>query len=206
MWSFDSLSMLIAGLLTGVVFGLLLQRGGVTRYNVILGQFLMKDFTVLKVMLTAIITGAVGIWGMLQIGMLEPTGLHVKSAAMLAIVAGGLIFGVGMAVLGYCPGTGVAALGDGSRHAWPGLLGMIFGAGVYAELYPYIMDNFLKVGDLGKVTFADETGLSPWWFILGLVVIAGVVFYLLESGKKVTDSHNTPTNTPTQTPHTGATA
>lgn len=201
MWSFDPASMLIAGLLTGLVFGLLLQRGGVTRYNVIIGQFLMKDFTVLKVMLTAIITGAVGIWGMLQLGMMEPSGLHIKSAALLANVLGGLIFGVGMAVLGYCPGTGVAALGDGSRHAWPGLLGMIVGAGIYAEVYPYIQDNLLKVADEGKVTFADITGISPWWFILGLVIIAGVIFFLLESGKKPTG-----TDTPTQTPLTGGTA
>lgn len=180
MWSFDSTSMLIAGLLTGVVFGFLLQRGGVTRYNTIVGQFLMKDFTVLKVMLTAIITGAVGIWGMLAIGMLEPSGLHIKSAALVANGLGGVIFGVGMAVLGYCPGTGVAALGDGSKHAWYGLLGMVFGAGVYAEVYPLIADNLLKVADEGKVTFADVSGISPWWFILGLAVIAGVVFYLLE--------------------------
>jgi uncharacterized membrane protein YedE/YeeE len=180
MWSFDSTSMLIAGLLTGIVFGFLLQRGGVTRYNVIVGQFLMKDFTVLKTMLTAIIVGAVGIWGMLAIGMMEPSGLHIKSATLLANGLGGVIFGVGMAILGYCPGTGVAALGDGSRHAWPGLLGMIFGAGVYAEVYPYIADNLLKVADEGKVTFADVAGISPWWFILGLAVIAGIVFYLLE--------------------------
>jgi uncharacterized protein len=180
MWSFDPVSMLLAGLATGVVFGLLLQRGGVTRYEVIVGQFLLKDFTVLKMMLTAIVTGAVGIWGMIQLGIMTPDGLHIKATALLANGLGGVIFGVGMAVLGYCPGTGVAALGDGSRHAWPGLLGMIFGAGLYAETYPYLQNTVLKVGDLGKVTFADVTGLSPWWFVLGLAVISAVVFYLLE--------------------------
>ena len=201
MWSFDSGSMLIAGLVTGLVFGLLLQRGGVTRYNVIIGQFLMKDFTVLKTMLTAIIVGAIGIWGMLQLGMLEQTGLHIKSATLLANIVGGLIFGVGMAILGYCPGTGVAALGDGSRHAWPGLFGMVVGAGIYAEVYPYIKDGFLKVADEGKVTFADVTGISPWWFILGLAIIAGVIFFLLETGAKRTDS-----SAPKQTKLTGGTA
>ena len=188
MWSFDSVSMLMAGLFTGLVFGFLLQRGGVTRYRVIVGQFLLKDFTVLKVMLTAIITGAIGIWGMQQIGMMDASGLHIKGAALLANVVGGLIFGVGMAVLGYCPGTGVAALGDGSRHVIPGLLGMVVGAGAYAEVYPSIKDNFLKVADQGKITFADITGVSPWWFILGLAIIAGVVFFLLETAGTPTDS------------------
>ena len=119
MFDLASSQMIVYGLLAGFVFGFLLQKGGVTRYRVILGQFLLKDFTVLKVMFTAIVVGAVGIWGMRSAGMDFP--MHVKNAAILANIVGGLIFGVGMAVLGYCPGTGIAAIGDGSRHAIPGL-------------------------------------------------------------------------------------
>ncbi|MHC5001987.1 MAG: YeeE/YedE thiosulfate transporter family protein, partial [Planctomycetota bacterium] len=103
---------LALGAATGLVFGFLLQKGGVTRFQVIVGQFLLKDFTVLKVMLTAIVVGAIGIYGMRAAGMDVP--LHVKGTALLANVLGGLIFGVGMAILGYCPGTALAAIGDGS--------------------------------------------------------------------------------------------
>mgnify|MGYP004136876501 CR=1 FL=1 len=62
MWMLDTPFMIVAGLLTGVVFGVLLQKAHVTRYEVIVGQFLFKDFTVLKVMLTAIVVGAVGVF------------------------------------------------------------------------------------------------------------------------------------------------
>ncbi len=162
---------LVMGGITGFLFGFLLQKGGVTRYSVIVGQFLLKDFTVLKIMLTAVIVGSIGIYGMRALGL--EIGLHIKTTALLGNALGGLIFGAGMAVLGYCPGTAVAAMGEGSRHAIPGVLGMIVGAGIYAEVYPWIKANILNVGDLGKVTFADITGYSPWWFITGLL-IAGV--------------------------------
>jgi uncharacterized membrane protein YedE/YeeE len=187
MYGIAPITTILAGLFTGLVFGFLLQRGGVTRYGTIVNQFLFRDFTVLKVMLTAIVTGAVGIWGMRAMGM--DISISVKSAAMGPVVVGGLLFGVGMAVLGYCPGTGMAALGDGSRHAIPGLLGMIVGGGLFAELFPAIQSGFMKLGDItreidgtvtDKLTAVDVTGLAPWWFIGGLVVVAIVVFVLIE--------------------------
>ena len=181
------LKIIAYGVFTGLVFGFLLQRGGVTRYRVIVGQFLFADFTVLKVMLTAIVVGAVGIWGMRSMGLDVP--LHIKSAVLVTNILGGLFFGVGMVLLGYCPGTGVAALGDGSRHAWPGLLGMFAGGAAFAFVYPHIKDNLMKAGSLtatvadkttNKLTLADVSGLSPWWFIAAIAAGALVVFVILE--------------------------
>ncbi len=169
---------LLMGAITGLIFGFLLQKGGVTRFNVILGQFLLKDHTVAKTMGTAIVVGAVGIYAMVATGMIS--AMHIKPAMMVANIAGGLIFGVGMVVLGYCPGTGVAAIGEGSRHAIPGVAGMIVGAAIYAEAYPWIAANILPMADLGKATFATATGLSPWWFIAGLVIAASLGFFALE--------------------------
>ena len=166
------------GGVTGLAFGFFLQKGGVTRYSVILGQFLFKDFTVMKIMLTAIVTGAIGIYGMRSLGM--DVALHVKTAAVLGNLSGGLIFGAGMALLGYCPGTGVAAVGEGSRHAIFGVMGMIVGAGLYAEAYPWIKSEVLSVGDMGKVTLETVTGLSAWWFIAGLSVACFLGFSALE--------------------------
>jgi uncharacterized membrane protein YedE/YeeE len=177
---FDDPKTLLLGALTGFIFGFLLQKGGVTRFQVINGQFLLKNFTVLKVMLTAIIVGAIGIYGMMLLKILDPGDLHIKNAALLGNAVGGIIFGIGMAILGYCPGTGVAAIGDGSRHAIAGLIGMIVGAGVYAEVHPWMKSRILGVGDVGKTTLADSTGLSPWWFIALLVVIAVIVFLFVE--------------------------
>jgi uncharacterized membrane protein YedE/YeeE len=169
---------LALGAVTGLVFGFLLHKGGVTRFDTIVGQFLFRDFTVLKVMLTAIIVGAVGVWGMLQAGMIEH--LHVKGAGLLVNSLGGVIFGVGMALLGYCPGTAVGAVGQGSRDAGVGVLGMVAGAALFAEAYPWISRVLEPVGSLGKITLVDVTHLSPWWLIAALSVVAAGVFVWLE--------------------------
>lgn len=187
MFDFTSPQMIVYGVLTGLVFGFLLQKGGVTRYQVIIGQFLFKDFTVLKVMLTAIVTGAIGIYGMRAMGMDFP--LHIKPAAMAPVLVGGLIFGVGMALLGFCPGTGMAALGDGARDAWPGVIGMLVGGGVFAAFYPSIQNGFMKAWTLSaevagktsnKITLAELSHVSTWVYVIGVAVLAIVVFVLIE--------------------------
>lgn len=111
---FDPFWKLALGLLTGVLFGFLLQKGRVAKYQVILGQFLFKDWTVVKIMGTAVVVGAVGIFALLPT---EAVSLHIKPLVWGGIIAGGLLFGVGMTLLGYCPGTGVAACGEGRKDA-----------------------------------------------------------------------------------------
>ncbi|HDS63539.1 MAG TPA: YeeE/YedE family protein, partial [Methanofollis liminatans] len=93
---------LVLGLAMGVGFGACLQIAGVTRYDVILGQLLLTDFTVVKVMLTAVAVGTVGVYLMRGAGLAD---LHIKPGSVGATVVGGIIFGAGFAVLGYCPGT-----------------------------------------------------------------------------------------------------
>lgn len=179
---FDSPGKLAMGAGTGLVFGFLLQKGGVSRFGVIADQLRLKDFTVMKVMLTAIVVGGVGILLMRWAGMEFPA--HIKAAQLGAVGVGGMIFGVGMAVLGYCPGTAFAAIGEGSRHAWFGVLGMLVGAAIYAEVYPWMQQHLLGVWDLGKVTIDGELGVSPWVVMLPLALVVGGVFVWVESGRK----------------------
>ncbi len=178
---FDTPGQLVLGALTGLVFGFLLQKGGVSKFQVIADQMRLKDFTVMKVMMTAIVVGAIGIFGMRAMGMEFP--LHIKAAQMGAVGFGGAIFGVGMSVLGYCPGTAFAAIGDGSRHAWFGVLGMLVGAGIYAEAFPWLNEHILKRWDLGKVTLDSEMGVSVWLLIVPLAIGVGVVFFLMEKSR-----------------------
>jgi len=175
---FASPTIMLTGAFTGLLFGFLLQKGGVTRYEVIVGQFLLRDFTVLKVMMTAIVTGAIGIYGLRALGVEFP--LDIKTAALIGNAAGGIIFGIGMVILGYCPGTGVAAIADGSRHAIAGVIGMIVGAGIYAEAHPWIARTLFADLNYEKATLASITGLSPWWFIIGMGAAAIAGFMLLE--------------------------
>ncbi|MCA9168673.1 MAG: YeeE/YedE family protein [Planctomycetales bacterium] len=174
---FEPMSRLALGLFTGFLFGFLLQKGQVTKYRTIVGQFLLKDFTMLKVMLTAVIVGGFGVYAL---NSMELTALHIKPLVMGGIVMGGVIFGVGMAVLGYCPGTGVAALAEGKRDAIFGVLGMLVGAAIYAEVFPWFRDHVLTLGDYGKVTLADLTGLPALAWLAIIAIGSGLLFMALE--------------------------
>lgn len=183
---FASPNALLMGAIAGFLFGFLLQKGGVTRFNVIVNQFLLRDFTVAKVMGTAIVVGGVGVYAMLQFGWIDE--LSVKAAHLLGNAVGGVIFGVGMALLGYCPGTVIGAAADGAKDAWFGILGGLFGAAIYAEIHPWVNANILSVGAIGKETISTETGLSPWWFMLGLAVLAAGGFWALERWERKRDA------------------
>jgi hypothetical protein len=125
---------LLFGLLMGIVFGFLLQKGGATQYDVIIGQLLLTDFTVVKIMLSAVVVGKIGVHLFRGLGMAR---LHPKPGSIGSTVIGGLIFGVGFGILGYCPGTMVGAVGQGSLDAlFGGIIGMLIGAGIFSEMYP----------------------------------------------------------------------
>lgn len=175
---FAPLNVLIMGAVAGFIFGFLLQKASLTNFDTIVGQFLLKDFTVLKVMFTAVVVGSLGIYGLYELGLIEK--LHIKKTALLGNALGAAIFAVGMVVAGYCPGTAVAAIGDGAKDAIFAVFGMFVGAALYAELYPWIKANILSVGSLGKVTIADLTGVSPIILAIVLAVMALGVFRFVE--------------------------
>ena len=170
-----------AGLLFGFLFGVLLHRGGVTDFNVIVNQFLFRDFTVLKVMLTAVAVGGAGLY---VLHGQEITNWHIKPADMLAVVLGAVLFGIGMAVYGYCPGTGVAAIATGKADALAGFVGMLAGAAVYALCYDWIAAHLLPVGALGKKRLPELSTLPEWAWYAGLVLLAVVVLALVSRLEK----------------------
>jgi uncharacterized protein len=169
----DPLSKILLGLLTGLLFGFFLQKAHVTKRDVIVGQFRLRDFTVMKTMLTAICVGGIGVYLLKTMGLAQ---LHVKPAQLGAVVLGGLIFGVGMVVLGYCPGTGVAAAAEGKKDAWFGVLGMMAGALIFAEIYAPLQDTLMKVWDFGPVTLPEITH-APAWAIFGLLSIGAYFLF-----------------------------
>lgn len=161
----------------GAAFGWLLHRGRVTNYDVIVNQFRLRDFTVLKVMLTAILIGGVGVLLFVHLGLAK---WHVRDANMLGVLIGGSLFGVGMVLCGYCPGTAIAAVGTGSLHALVGTFGMIAGAMLYAYSFEWVRGNILSVWNLGKITLSDVTGIPALVIYLMLAGVSLVLFRFLE--------------------------
>lgn len=174
---FDSPDKLALGFITGILFGFLLQKGRVAKFEVILGQFLLKDWRVLKVMLTAIAIGSVGVYGLVEGGV---ASLSVKPFIYGGVLIGAVLFGIGMAIFGLCPGTSVAACGEGNRHAMVGVLGMLLGAGVFVAAYPLVEPFIAGFGDAGKVTIADWLHISPWFVVVSLLLLIAVVLTAVE--------------------------
>lgn len=171
---------LILGLITGLLFGALLQQGRVLRYEKQVGAMLFQDMTILKFMLSAIIVGMIGINLLVSLGVVS---LSVKATAIGANLIGGLLFGAGWAVMGFCPGTSVGAIGEGRWHAVFAVLGMLVGAAIYAEIYPALKGNVLAWGTFGKITLPGILGVSPWVVIPVLTVGYLALFRLFEKKK-----------------------
>ena len=171
---------LILGLITGIAFGALLQQGRVLRFEKQVGAMLLKDMTILKFMLSAIIVGMVGINLLVGTGVVD---LNVKATQIGANIIGGLLFGVGWAIMGYCPGTALGALGEGRWHAVWAILGMLAGAAIYAEAYPAMKASVLTWGTLGKVTLYQVLGISVWFVVPFLIVVFLLLFAWFEKRK-----------------------
>ncbi|MCA9170043.1 MAG: YeeE/YedE family protein [Planctomycetales bacterium] len=164
---------LLQGAIFGVIFGFLLQKGGVAKYDVLIGQLLLIDFTVVKIMLTAVVVGALGVHYLHSRGLVS---LHLKPTRYASNILGGLIFGVGFALSGYCPGTGAAAVGQGNLDAISVIAGMVGGSYVFAEFSGWIARKIEPIGDRGKITIQD---FSPTSRTITVVVYATVLIVVL---------------------------
>ncbi len=171
------MSQLVYGLITGILFGFFLQRGQVLRYDKQIGALRLRDMTIVKFMLSAIFVAAVGIHLLLDLGLAT---LSVKATVLGGAVGGGLLFGLGWGLLGYCPGTAMGAIGEGRWDGIWGVLGMLVGAAVYAEAYPLMKTTVLTWGDFGKITVPGVLGVSHW-VVIPVLLLAGVgLFRALE--------------------------
>ncbi|MGD9639046.1 MAG: YeeE/YedE thiosulfate transporter family protein [Alphaproteobacteria bacterium] len=169
-------SSIVVGILMGIAFGFLIEKGRIFEPGYIVGQMQLRKFIMLKVFLTAVATGLIVISIMYSFGLVK---LHPKALMWGADVIGGLLLGIGVTIAGACPGTILAQVGVGYKDAWFSLLGGLTGAAVYIYLEPSLTQTiFYK--SLGKITLADLTGIP---FAALALPIAGVIFlglYFLE--------------------------
>jgi uncharacterized membrane protein YedE/YeeE len=168
---------LFYGVITGIIFGFLLQKAQVLRYDKQVGALRLLDMTILKFMLSAIVVAAIGIYFLKDLGVIE---LSIKSTSLGAQVAGGLLFGIGWGLLGYCPGTAAGALGEGRIDALWGVLGMLCGGALYAVIYPFMNAHVISIGDYGKISIAQAIGVNHWIVIAVLAVLTIVLFRWFE--------------------------
>ena len=165
------------GLVTGILFGFLLQKGRVLRYDKQIGALRLLDMTIVKFMLSAIVVGMIGTYALVDLGMAK---LSVKPMIVGAVVIGGLIFGVGWGLFGYCPGTSLGAVGEGRLDGLWGIAGMLAGAAIYAEAYPTMKATVLKWGNYGNITLPQVLGVNHWLIIIPFAIGSIFLFRYLE--------------------------
>jgi len=164
-------SKLISAMIFGLVFGFLLQKGGVGKYNVLIGQLLLQDFTVVKIMLSAIVVGMLGIHTLHHFAKVN---LSLQPTRIGAQLIGGSLFGIGFALIAYCPGTGAVALGQGSWDVLFGMAGLIAGSYLFAEMSGFLGRTVQTWGDKGKVMLSDLVSMPRPMFVafIALALIA----------------------------------
>ncbi len=170
---------IILPLLLGVVFGFALNKAGLTKYHKIVNQFRLNDMAVLKFMLTALVVAMFGLYPLHALGVINfPT---VPATYVVGNLVGGLIFGVGMALAGFCPGTCVAGAGEGKvDYLLPGILGFLIGAVIYGLTYDKVFPKISAIANYGNVTLPELWHINPYLAILVFTIMALVLFYLID--------------------------
>ncbi|MEW6020432.1 MAG: DUF6691 family protein [Pseudomonadota bacterium] len=167
---------LIVGLLTGIAFGAILQRVGASSYEMIVNMLRLTDLTIMKFLFLAI---GVGSAGMYLVYELDPAQAHIGIAPLYlpGVALGGIIFGAGWALAGYCPGTSLVAMAEGKADAAFTVLGGLTGALTLSLVWDYIEPVMVDPLDLGSRSIPDVIGTRP--LLVALVFTALIVALVL---------------------------
>lgn len=182
----------IFGLLTGIAFGAILQRVGASSFEMIVNMLRLKDLTVMKFFFLAIGVGSLGIYVTESFGTVH---IGIAPLYLIGITVGGLIFGVGWAVSGYCPGTSLVAMGEGKTDAVITVFGGLVGALTLALTWDWIEPNLVEPLNYGPKSLPDVLGVKPLLVATALTaIIVAFVMYLdhLSAGPKETTGGEAP--------------
>jgi uncharacterized membrane protein YedE/YeeE len=178
---------LIYGLLVGVVMGALIQRVGASSPRMILASLRLQNLTIIKFMATTIAVGTVLLYSM---NLWMPMHLDIKPTYVVGVGMGGLIFGAGFALAGYCPGTCVVGVAEGRRDALVALLGGVTGALVFTLVYTLIETPLIKPLNYGKITLADLLQLPTIVVAVGLAAIFFTAVSLMPTRRDAAANHS----------------
>jgi uncharacterized protein len=166
---------LVVALALGFGFGWFLERAGFGSSCRLCAQFYLYDMTVLKVMFTAIVTAAVGLWVFSAAGVLDLSSVYLTPTSLGAQLLGGLLLGAGFIIGGYCPGTSVTASATGSGDGIVFVLGFAAGLVIYALAFPGL-EVWANANSAGELTLPQVWNLPYGAVVLGLVIMAALAF------------------------------
>jgi len=175
----------IIAILVGIAFGFIMESSGFSSSRKLVGVFYGYDFAVLRVFLTAALTASIGLLFMDYFGWIDMAALDGLPARVWPIVVGGIIMGLGFVTGGFCPGTCVTAIGIGKLDGYVFFGGIMLGVFVFSEMFP-LLENFYNSSNLGDVSIPEYFGISPYWFVFFVSIVAIIAFYVtLEIRKRI---------------------
>jgi hypothetical protein len=156
-----TMSAMASGLACGALFGYVLENAGFGSPVKLSAQFRLTDWAVFKVMFTAIVVAAVGLWLLRVVGLMPPDSIAVPQALMMASAVGGALVGAGFAVGGYCPGTSVVGMVSGRIDALVFVVGVVAGTALFAVAYGPAIRTMMAMGGIVEGdTFTEVWGVS----------------------------------------------
>lgn len=170
-----TLGSLVAAFAIGIAFGWALERAGLGQADKLAGQFYLTDFTVFRVMFSAIVTASLGAFLLGEAGLLDLSRVAVPRTYLRPQVLGGLIFGVGFVAAGLCPGTSCVAAASGRLDGVAVMAGML----ISALLLGLVLDpvaRFAESDARGVVTLPQVLGL-PTGVVLVLLTMAALAAF-----------------------------
>lgn len=171
---------IVLGIILGIFFGYTLERAGFSSAKKLVSQFYFEDFTVLKVMFTAIVVAMLGLYYFQMIGWLDMSKVFIPPTYLWAQLVGGLILGTGFALGGYCPGTSVVAASIGKIDGIFFVLGVFFGSALFGDLlFPYIKHLYYG-GRMGRVSLPSYFGINGGVMVFIITMIAVAMFWASE--------------------------
>lgn len=165
---------IISGLFAGLLFGYALESGGLGSPRKLTAQFTLKDWTVFKVMFTAVLVAATGLWLAEAAGIIAPKSVYIPTAYMWGTSLGGLAIGAGFAIGGYCPGTSAAGFASGRLDAAVFMGGMVIGIWIFSAAFDLLEPAYNAAPGPQGQTLAELFGVPAIVVIVALAVMAAI--------------------------------
>ncbi len=168
----------VAGLVSGLLFGYVLEAAGLGSPRKLTAQFRGTDWTLVKVLAVAVAVAGVGLFSLQATGLVGVDAVSVPTLHFWGIALGGLFLGAGLGLGGYNPVTAPVGLASGRGDAALFLGGMLGGVVLFTWLFPSLQDFYVAgTGPEGQ-TLADLLGIPFWVLLHVLVAAAALVFWL----------------------------
>ncbi|HEX6575455.1 MAG TPA: YeeE/YedE thiosulfate transporter family protein [Gemmatimonadaceae bacterium] len=168
-----------AALVIGIAFGWFLERSGMGSARKLAGQFYLTDLTVFKVMFTAIMTAMLGVFWLGWLGVLDVSRIYIPETFLIPQLTGGIVFGLGFALAGLCPGTSCVAAATGRMDGLSVVAGMFAGVLGSGIMFP-LFERFYEKTPRGAYTIPQLFGSNDGIVVFAVVVLGIAGFRIAE--------------------------